>query len=310
MDENQFLAREFEAHRDHLRAVAFRMLGSLSEAEDAVQESWLHLTRSGTSGVANLGGWLTTVVARVCLDMLRSRRSRREELLQGQEPAQHAPVDPEQEAALADSVGLALLVVLQKLAPAERLSFVLHDMFAVSFEEIAAIVGRTPEAARQLASRARRRVQGAATEPGADLTSQRRLVDAFVAALRAGDLEGLVALLDPDFVVHADETVRRGSVPIEARGAREWAKQAIRAAGGAKHARPMLVDGTVGLVVAPRGKVFRVLTFTFGDGKIARVDVLGDRARLDALDLAVLDSETADGDVLGSDAPGDEPPAS
>jgi RNA polymerase sigma-70 factor (ECF subfamily) len=292
MDQDQFLARQFEAHRNRLRAVAFRMLGSLSEAEDAVQESWLHVTRADSSGVENLGGWLTTVVARVCLDMLRSRKSRREEPLGEQEPAPpaaHAPVDPEQEAALADSVGVALMVVLQRLAPAERLSFVLHDMFAVSFDEIAAIVGRSPEAARQLASRARRRVQGGDAPPNPDLGGQRSVVQAFLAALRAGDLEGLVAVLDPDITVGADAAVLRKQAAPQIQGARAWAEQAIRSAKGVRLARPMLVDGSVGLVVAPRGKVFRALKFGFAHGKIARIDVLGDPATLEALDLAVLE---------------------
>jgi RNA polymerase sigma-70 factor (ECF subfamily) len=292
MDQDQFLARQFEGHRDRLRAVAFRMLGSLSEAEDAVQESWLHVTRAGTSEVENLGGWLTTVVARVCLDMLRSRKSRREEPLEEQEPAPpaaHTPVDPEQEAALADSVGLALMVVLQRLAPAERLSFVLHDMFAVSFDEIAAIVGRSPEAARQLASRARRRVQGGDAAANPDLAGQRSLVQAFLTALRAGDLEGLVAVLDPDVVVGADAAIPRKGVPAELRGARAWAEQAVRSAKGIRLARPMLVDGAVGLVAAPRGKVFRVVKFGFSEGKIARIDVIGDPATLEALDLGVLE---------------------
>jgi RNA polymerase sigma-70 factor (ECF subfamily) len=292
MDQDEFLARQFEAHRDRLRAVAFRMLGSLSEAEDAVQESWLHLTRAGTSGVENLGGFLTTVVARVCLDMLRSRKSRREEPLpdQGPEPAAtHGPVNPEQEAALADSVGLALMVVLQRLAPAERLSFVLHDMFAVSFDEIASIVGRSPEAARQLASRARRRVQGGDTPPNPELAAQRGLVQAFLTALRAGDVEGLVAVLDPEFEVGADATVLRTQVRPDIRGARAWAEHAMRSARGSRLARPMLIDGSVGLVFAPRGKVFRVLKFGFAGGKIARADVIGDPATLDTLDLGVLE---------------------
>src|SRR6059036_1917428 len=209
MDEHEWLAEQFEAYRTHLRAVAYRMLGSLSEADDAVQESWLRLSRTDTSGVENLGGWLTTVVARVCLDMLRSRASRREEPLTPDAPEPVATStsgsSPEQEVLLADSVGLALLVVLDRLTPAERLAFVLHDMFAVSFEEIATILGRSPTAARQLASRARRRVQGAGSVPDADRAQKRELVDAFLAALRGGDFEGLLAVLDPDLVVRVDE---------------------------------------------------------------------------------------------------------
>jgi RNA polymerase sigma factor (sigma-70 family) len=208
MDEHQWLAEQFETYRTHLRAVAYRMLGDLTEADDAVQESWLHLSRSGTSGVENLGGWLTTVVARVCLDMLRSRKSRREEPLGAHVPepivSREDGIAPEHEALLADSVGLALLVVLETLAPAERLAFVLHVMFGVPFDEIAPIVGRSPTAARQLVSRARRRVQGAATVPDADLTRQRVVVHAFFAASRGGDFDALLAVLDPDVVLKGD----------------------------------------------------------------------------------------------------------
>src|SRR5712671_6740213 len=227
MDEHEWLAERFEENRTHLRAVAYRMLGSLSEADDAVQESWLHLSRSDTSGVENLGGWLTTVVARVCLDMLRSRNSRREEPLDMHVPepivSREDGIDPEHEALLADSVGLALLVVLNTLNPAERLAFVLHDLFAVPFDEIAPIVGRSPTAARQLASRARRRVQGGATVPDVDLTRQRAVVDAFLAASRGGDFDALLALLDPDVVLRADAAaVQMGSAP-EVLGAAEVA---------------------------------------------------------------------------------------
>ncbi|WP_437741132.1 sigma-70 family RNA polymerase sigma factor [Sorangium sp. So ce1504] len=290
MDENIWLAERFEAHRAHLQAVAYRMLGSLSEAEDAVQESWLHLSRADTSGVENLGGWLTTVVARVCLDMLRSRKARREDPMAAPDPAvdREAGTDPEREAVLADSVGLALLVVLDTLTPAERLAFVLHDLFAVPFEEIAAIVGRSPAAARQLASRARRRVQGAPPSPDADVGRQREVVDAFIAAMRGGDFDALVAILDPDVVIHADATAEPPAGG-EVRGARAWAKQAIPAARGARFARPALVDGTVGIVVAPQGRLFRVLRFTLEQGKIARIDVVGDREQLRDLDLLVLD---------------------
>ncbi len=292
MDEHDWLAERFEEHRAHLRAVAYRMLGSLSEADDAVQEAWLRLSRSDTSGVENLGGWLTTVVARVCLNMLRSRNSRREEPLGAHVPDPVASradgVDPEHEALLADSVGLALLVVLETLAPAERVAFVLHDMFAVPFDEIAAIVGRSPTAARQLASRARHRVQGA-TVPDADLSRQRAVVDAFLAASRGGDFAALLALLDPDVVLRAD----LGAVPAGAsrvvRGARAVAEGALTFSGRARFARPALVNGAAGIVVAPRGRLVVVLGFTVMRGKIVEIDVVADSARLRQLDLAVLD---------------------
>jgi RNA polymerase sigma factor (sigma-70 family) len=295
MDEREWLTRRFEEHRTHLRAVAYRMLGSISEADDAVQEAWLRLSRSDTSEVENLGGWLTTVVARVCLDMLRSRRSRREEPL-GESPGGRVPepivsrgegIDPEREALLADSVGLALLVVLETLAPAERLAFVLHDMFAVPFEEIAPIVGRSPAAARQLASRARRRVQAAATPPEADLTRQREVVDAFLTAARGGDFDALVAVLDPDVVLRADSGAVPVGLPREEHGAPAVAKRALK--GRARAARPALVNGAVGVVVAPRGQLLLVLGFTITGGKIVEIDVIADPARLRQLDLAVLD---------------------
>jgi RNA polymerase sigma-70 factor (ECF subfamily) len=292
MAENDWLAEKFEENRQHLRGVAYRMLGSLNEADDAVQEAWLKLNRSDPSGIDNLGGWLTTVVARVCLDMLRARKARREDSLG---PGVPEPIaagtdgsDPENEAVLADSVGLALLVVLETLEPAERLALVLHDMFAVPFEEIASIVGRTPAAARQLASRARRRVQGADAATGADLAGQREVVDAFLAALRGGDFDGLIAVLDPDVLVRTDATVARGGA-MEVRGARNWAKGAVAFGRGARFAQPALVNGSVGLVVAPRGRLFRVLSFTFAGGKIAQVEVIGDPAQLRALELAVLE---------------------
>jgi RNA polymerase sigma-70 factor, ECF subfamily len=291
MGEHAWLAEQFEGKRPHLRAVAFRMLGSLSEADDAVQEAWLRLSRAESSSIENLGGWLTTVVARVCLDMLRSRTSRREDSLEQREPeviaSGAAGADPEREALIADSVGLALLVVLDRLTPPERLAFVLHDMFAVSFEEIASIVGRSPTAARQLASRARRRVQGASAVPGSELSEQRRLVDAFLAALHAGDFEGIVAVLDPDVVVHVDEAAARPGAPREIRGARIWARGAIAYSQLARSVQPMLVNGAAGLVWAPRGRLSRVLRFTTAPGKIVKVDVIADPARLRQLDLAV-----------------------
>ena len=294
MDEAQcdLLTGPFEENRTHLRGVAYRMLGSLSEAEDAVQEAWLRLSRADTSGVENLKGWLTTVVARVCLDMLRSRKSRREDQLDANVPEPVATsqqgADPEHEALLADSVGLALLVVLDTLTPAERLAFVLHDMFAVPFDEIGPIVRRSPAAARQLASRARRRVQGAAANRDADLTGQRDVVEAFLAALRGGDFEGLLAVLDPDVVVRADIAGARPGAPSEVRGAQQWARQAIAFSQGARAARPALVNGAVGVVVAPRGRLFRVLEFTMAQGKIVRIDVVGDPTRLRELEIAVL----------------------
>ncbi len=293
MGEHEWLAERFEEHRTHLRAVAYRMLGSLSEADDAVQEAWLRLSRSDTSGVENLGGWLTTVVARVCLNMLRSRRSRREEPLGAHMPdpivSREDGVDPEPEALLADSVGLALLVVLEALAPAERLAFVLHDMFGVPFDEIAAIVGRSSTAARQLASRARRRVQGAATVPDADLSRQREVVDAFFAAARDGDFDALVAVLDPDVVLRSDGGVVRPGASVVVHGAQAVAAQALTFARLSPFVRPALVNGAAGVVVAPRGRPVSVMGFTVTRGKIVAIDALADPTRLRQLDLAVLD---------------------
>ncbi len=288
-----FLAEKFEENRGHLKAVAYRMLGSAGEADDAVQESWLRLSRSDASAIDNLGGWLTTVVARVCLDMLRSRTSRREESLSASAPDSAPPsvvskkIDPEQEAVMADSVGLALLVVLDRLDPAERLAFVLHDLFGSSFDEIAEVVGRTPEATRQLASRARRRVQGAPPTPGQELSRQRKIVDAFIAALRTADFDALVALLDPELTVRLDEASAVPGAPRESRGAAAWAKEGIKAARGAKFARPVLVDGNVGIVVAPGGRLFRILRFTFDNDKIAAIEVIGDKTTIESLDLSV-----------------------
>ena len=293
MNGHEALAEKFEANRAHLRAVAQRMLGSPSEADDAVQEAWLRLSRSDTSEVDNLRGWLTTVVARVCLDMLRSRKSRREEPLDVRAPepivSRERAIDPEHEALLADSVGLALLVVLEALAPAERVAFVLHDMFDLPFDEIAPIVGRSPTAARQLASRARRRVQGTPTIADADLTGQRKVVEAFLAALRGGDFGALVAVLDPDVVVRADQAAGPPDAPREVRGARTWAKGALAFSRHARFARPVLVNGAVGVVLAPGGRLLRVLTFTFKNGRIARIDVVAKPASLRQLDLSVLD---------------------
>jgi RNA polymerase sigma-70 factor (ECF subfamily) len=292
MDETHWLAEQFEENRGHLRGVAYRILGSLTEADDAVQETWLRLTRSGADSVENLGGWLTTVVARICMDMLRARNARREQTLDEglpQPPSKaNKPADPENEALLADSVGLALLVVLDRLAPAERLAFVLHDMFDLPFEEIGSIVGRSPAAARQLASRARRRVRGRPLPPR-HFSEHRRVVDAFLAALRAGDFEGLVAVLDPELEVHTDLPAALPSKPGIVRGAEFWARQAITAARGARAARVAVVNGEVGIVVAPHGKLLRVLRFTIADGKIKQLDVIGDPAHLAELELAVLE---------------------
>src|SRR5882757_9905856 len=257
------------------------MLGSLTDADDAVQEAWLRLARSDTDEVANLGGWLTTVVSRVCLDMLRSRLSRREEPLDTHVPdpiVAATDPDPAQQAVLADSVGLALLVILETLAPAERLAFVLHDMFGVPFDEIAGIVGRSPTAARQLASRARRRVQGTPAVPEVDLSRQREVVNAYLAAARGGDFEGLLAVLDPEVVLRSDGG--------EIRGARAVAE--LAATRRARFARAALVNGTVGIVVAPRGRLLLVLGLTIEHGKISEIDLIGDAARLRELDLAML----------------------
>jgi RNA polymerase sigma factor (sigma-70 family) len=290
MSEYDGLAVRFEANRPHLRAVAYRMLGSLSEADDAVQESWLRLSRADTSGVGNLGGWLTTVVARVCLDMLRARTSRREEPLDAPRPnpmvSRASESDPEHEALLADAVGVALLVVLDTLDPAERLAFVLHDLFAVPFDEIAPIVGRSPTAARQLASRARRRVRGTATIPAADLTRQHAVVRAFLAASRGGDFDALLAMLDPNVVFRADRSLAHAGAAREVHGAAAVARQF---AGRARAARPALVNGAVGAIVAPHGRLMMVLRLTITHGKIAAIEAIADPAQLGQLDLAVLD---------------------
>jgi RNA polymerase sigma factor (sigma-70 family) len=292
MNQKEWLAEQFEARRTRMRAVAYRMLGSLSEADDAVQEAWLHLSRVDTSDIANLGGYLTTVVARICLDMLRSRRSRREEPLGAYVPdaivSRADALDPEHQALLADSVGLALLVVLETLNPAERLAFVLHDMFAVPFEEIAPIVGRSPTAARQLASRARRRVQGSASAPDADRSRQRAVVDAFFAAARNGDFEALLAELDPEVVLRSDGGILRPGATVVVRGARQVAKRALSFAQPTALVRPALVNGAAGVVVVVDGRPFSVMGFTVTDGKIVAIDVLADPERLRQLDLSVL----------------------
>jgi RNA polymerase sigma factor (sigma-70 family) len=294
VNESDHLAEQFEAHRVHLRAVAYRMLGSVSEADDAVQEAWLRLSRSGGDGVTNLGGWLTTVVARVALDMLRSRRTRREEPFGPRMPepivSAEDGVDPEHQALLADSVGLALLVVLETLGPAERLAFVLHDMFAMPFDEIAPIVGRTPTAARQLASRARRRVQGATPPADPDVAEQRRVVDAFLAAARGGDLDALVAMLDPDVVLRVDRGAAPEGATTEFRGAAAVAGQVRSFANQARFARAALVNGGPGFVVAPPGRPpVAVAGFTVAGGAVVEIDLFADPARLRDLDLTGLE---------------------
>jgi RNA polymerase sigma-70 factor (ECF subfamily) len=294
MHDSELLADRFEAHRGQLRAVAYRMLGSLSEADDAVQEAWLKLSRTDADEVRNLGGWLTTVVGRVCLDMLRSRTSRREEPMDAFVPdpvvSPLARIDPEQEVLLADSVGLALLVVLETLEPAERLAFVLHDMFAVPFDDIAPVVGRSSAATRQLASRARRRVQGAAPEPERDVTRQKQVLDAFLAASRGGDFEALVSVLDPDVVLRADSGPLVGGAAASkvVRGAAAVARQALTFARFAASSRLVLVNGEVGVVATIDGQPLSVMGVTVADGKIVALHILADPERLARLDLGEL----------------------
>jgi RNA polymerase sigma-70 factor (ECF subfamily) len=289
MESHDWLAERFEEHRTHLRAVAYRILGSISDADDAVQEAWLRLARSDSSEVENLGGWLTTVVARVSLNMLQSRKTRREDPAGARLPEEIAGSaesgGPEHQAVLADSVGLALLVVLDTLTPAERLAFVLHDMFAMPFEEIAPIVERSPAATRQLASRARRRVQGADTAHDADLTRRREVVQAFLAASRHGDLGALVAVLDPDVVARADQAVVRTGAEPEVRGVDAVAAMFL---GRARAARLVLINGVAGAVWAVGGRPRVVFTFTLTGGKITAIDLLGDPGTLDQLDLVTL----------------------
>ena len=290
MDSDSWQSEQFERHRAHLRAVAYRMLGSVSEADDAVQEAWLRLSRSRDTAIDNVGGWLTTVVGRVCIDMLRARRSRREDLVGTWLPEPVVTVDdhadPEQETLLADSVGLALLVVLETLTPSERLAFVLHDTFGVPFEEIGPMIDRTPAAARQLASRARRRVRGAPTVPDPDLPKQRQVVDAFLAATRAGDFEALLAVLDPDVVFRIDPGARAGLAPALVSGAADVARQA--ATQGRKFAplcRPALVNGAAGIVVGAPGSAFAVAGITVINGRIAAIDLILDPDKLHSLVL-------------------------
>jgi RNA polymerase sigma-70 factor (ECF subfamily) len=285
MDDNEFLAQRFEANRSQLRAVAYRMLGSLADADDAVQEAWMRLSRADTTDVANLGGWLTTVVGRVCLDMLRSRKSRREDPLDLHLPdpivTSANRIDPEQEVLLADSVGLALLVVLETLTPSERLAFVLHDMFAVPFDEIATIVDRTPAATRQLASRARRRVQGAEPQADANLARQRELVDAFLAAARSADFDALLAVLDPDVVFRMDRGPRHRLELQPITGARAVVEQIVpNARIFAPLARPALVNGAAGLVIGSPERPIAVCGFEFEDDRISEINLVLDREKL------------------------------
>ncbi|WP_327106764.1 sigma-70 family RNA polymerase sigma factor [Nonomuraea glycinis] len=293
MDDHRWLTERFTEHRAHLRAVAFRMLGSLSEADDALQDAWLRASRADVSQVRNIAGWLTTVVARVCLNMLRSRGSRHEEPLdiQAADPllGPAATGNPEQEVVMADSVGVALLLVLDTLGPAERLAFVLHDLFAVPFEEIAPMLERSPEATRQLASRARRRVRGAAPAPHADLTRRREIVEAFLAATRGRNFHALITLLHPDVTLRADKSVMLTAEPVLVHGAEPVAKGAMAAMQRAQFTGPALIDGAVGLVMAPHRHLRVALTFTIVDGLITAIDVIAEPDRLDRLDLAVLD---------------------
>jgi RNA polymerase sigma factor (sigma-70 family) len=292
MDSRDGLASRFETYRGQLRALAFRILGSLSEADDAVQEAWLRLSRTDPGGIGNLEAWLRTVVSRVCLDMLRTRKSLREEPFGWQAPpAREADGDPEQEAVLIDSVGRAMLVVLDTLAPAERVAFVLHDLFAVPFDQIAPIVGRTPVAAKKLASRARQRVRGTPTVPSAEAARQRRVVEAFLAAARDGDLEGLLAVLAPDVIRTADAAALAPGAETVIRGAGTVARQTLALGQRARAAEPALVNGTVGAVAAPHGRLMLAVAFTVdGGGQVSSYDVIADPDRLRQLDLAVLDS--------------------
>jgi len=290
VDDGEFLAERFAEHRAHLRAVAYRMLGSLSEADDALQEAWLRASKAGTDEVRDFGGWLTTIVGRTCLNMLRSRTRRAEEPLDAQaaDPLIGSVGDPEQEALMADSVGVAMLVVLDTLTPAERLAFVLHDSFALPFEEIAPLLDRSPAATRQLASRARRRVKGATPLPDADLTRGREIVTAFLAATRSGNLSALVTLLDPDVVLHADKFVLPTPAPLEVRGATPVATGAMAAMDRARFTGLALINGNVGLAMAPHGHLRIALTFTIHHNKITTITVIANPAHLTTLEITVL----------------------
>ncbi|WP_030814800.1 sigma-70 family RNA polymerase sigma factor [Streptomyces sp. NRRL F-2799] len=290
MDDGSWSAEVFEQHRARLRAVAYRMLGSLSEADDAVQETWLRADRAGAQGVENVAGWLTTIVGRVCLNLLRTRDRRREDPLEARPADPATGGAPEDEAVLADSVGVALLVVLDRLSPAERLAFVLHDLFAVPFDELAPLLERSPAAVRQLASRARRRVKGEGPPPKSDPVRRRHAVEAFLAATRGGDFDALVGLLHPDVVLHADRFVVPTPEPVTVVGAATVARGAMAATGRARFTGLALLDGAVGLVMAPRGRLALVLGFTFAeDGLISGIEVVADRERLATLDIAPLE---------------------
>lgn len=289
MDENKWIAERFEENRSQLRAIAYRMLGSMSEAEDAVQETWLRLNRSDANAVENLTGWLTTVTSRICLDILRSRRARREDSFDEETPGElqknHSKSDPEQELLLADSVGLALLVILETLNPAERLAFVLHDLFGVSFDKIAEIIGRSPVATRQLASRARRRVRGKNTVQSSNQIRQRKIVEAFFAASRGGDFEQLLVLLDPDVILSADREALPPNAPAEVRGASEVAGRAL-ATGRTKFSEVAIVNGKAAIIVAPGGRLWRALLFTVARSKIVKIDVVANQNKLRRLEIA------------------------
>jgi RNA polymerase sigma-70 factor (ECF subfamily) len=297
MDDNEWLVNRFEEQRPHLRSVAYRMLGSLSEADDAVQDTWLRVSRADPSEVENLEGWLTTIVARVCLNVLRARNVRREESLDGHIPDPLISPDPvsqpEEEALLADSVSLALLVVLDTLSPAERLTFVLHDMFQLPFDQIAPMVGRSPQAARQLASRARRRVKGAAIpDPDPDLARQREVVDAFFQAARAGDFDALLAVLDPDVTLRSDFGARRPGAPKVLHGAASVANQALIGALRGAQLHPALINGRAGVVITVHGRPFAVMGFTVAQGKIVEIDAIADPERVGNIAAAVLNNES------------------
>ncbi|MBO0652938.1 RNA polymerase sigma factor SigJ [Streptomyces triculaminicus] len=300
MGEKTFPAERFEEHRPRLRAVAYRMLGSVNEADDAVQETWLRLSRTDADSIENLAAWLTTVAGRVCLNMLRSRAQRREDPLEVYVPdpviSHESGIDPEQEMLMADSVGLAMMVVLEMLTPAERLAFVLHDMFAVPFDDIAPLLDRTPAATRQLASRARRRVQGQAPAPDPDLGRQREAVNAFFAAAHDGDFDALVAVLDPDVVLRADGGTARSGLSVVLQGARTVAGQAVTFGQLTPYIRPALINGAAGVVVADGAWRWSVMAFTVVDGKVVAIDVLVDPDRLALLDLTVLDRVQGQGE--------------
>jgi len=294
MNQADWLAEQFEQHRSHLRAVAYRMLSSLHEADDAVQEAWLRLHRSDVANVENLGGWLTTVVSRVCLDMLRSRKSRREESIEPTIPEIKADLsrwlDPEQEAIMADSVGLALLVVLDTLSPNERLAFLLHDVFGMSFDEIGPIVERTPATAKKLASRARQRIQGNSESNKADRIGQRKVVQAFLSAIRSGDLNALLEILHPDVVRRADHYAVPSGVEVQTRGAEKVARETITNAALIQHAHLALLDGTVGLIVILQRRMRVAVRLEIKQSKITKIDVIADPARLRSIQLGTLDA--------------------